>query len=53
MANVETVAELWDVKLDPVTKELFESELSSVAMGIITPEEFATKVDESIQEKLN
>jgi raffinose/stachyose/melibiose transport system substrate-binding protein len=53
MAKVKTVAHLWDVKLDAVTKELYISELSGVAMGIITPEDFAAKSDKSVKASLN
>lgn len=47
---VETPAKIWDVVQDPASKVLYQSELSGVALGIISPEEFAEKADATVQE---
>lgn len=41
---------LFDIELDPVTNALIGKEAVSLALGNITPKEFAARVDASIQE---
>ena len=50
MQNSKGAMNLYDVELDPATNELIGKEAVSLALGDITPEEFAGRVDESIAE---
>jgi raffinose/stachyose/melibiose transport system substrate-binding protein len=50
MKKIKEPAQIWDVLQDPVSKVLFEDELSAVALGIISPEEFAEKADKTVEE---
>lgn len=50
LESIETPAKIWDVVQDPVSKVLFEDELNAVAMGIMSPEEFAEKANETVAE---
>lgn len=47
---VETPAKIWDVVQDPASKVLYQSELSGVALGVTSPEDFAKKADATVQE---
>ncbi|RIE00331.1 hypothetical protein [Cohnella faecalis] len=38
----------WDDKLDPASNEVVGSTANELALGLITPEEFAEKVDKAI-----
>lgn len=46
----ETPAKIWDVVQDPASKVLYQSELSGVALGVTSPEDFAAKADAVVQE---
>ncbi len=48
--GVELPAKIWDVVQDPASKVLYQSELSGVALGVTSPEEFAQKADDTVQE---
>lgn len=50
MQNSIGAMNLYDVELDPATNELIGKEAVSLALGDISPEEFAERIDESIAE---
>lgn len=46
--NVQTYAKVWDVRLDPETNDTIGRESTALALGLLTPEEFAKRMDEAI-----
>lgn len=48
--NLSGFAKTWDVTLDSATSEIVQKEIVNLGMGVITPEEFAEKVDSAIAE---
>lgn len=50
MSEVGEWAMCWDVRLDPVTNELIGNEVTALAIGALSPEDFAKKMDKSVKE---
>lgn len=48
-SEVNTYAKVWDVQLDPQTNEAIGREITNLALGMITPEEFAEIIDEELE----
>lgn len=53
MAAVQQYAKVWDVKLDAGTVDTLLRQSQLLGLGQITPEQFATEVDTSIQQYLS
>jgi raffinose/stachyose/melibiose transport system substrate-binding protein len=50
LANVEIGGISWDVLIDPVTNELMGDLANALALGMLTPQEFADQIDASVRE---
>jgi len=50
VSKVETGGISWDVLIDPVTNELMGDLANALALGTVTPELFAEKIDASVKE---
>jgi raffinose/stachyose/melibiose transport system substrate-binding protein len=50
LEKVEKGGVSWDDKLDPATTELMGSSANELALGLITPEKFAQRMDKAIKE---
>jgi raffinose/stachyose/melibiose transport system substrate-binding protein len=50
LEKVEQGGVSWDDKLDPATTELMGSSANELALGLITPEKFAQRIDKAIKE---
>jgi raffinose/stachyose/melibiose transport system substrate-binding protein len=53
MAAVQQYAKVWDVKLDAGTVDTLLRQSQLLGLGQVTPEQFATEVDTSIQQYLS
>lgn len=49
-SNLSGFAKTWDVTLDSATVETLQKEIVNLGMGVITPEEFAEKIDSALAE---
>jgi raffinose/stachyose/melibiose transport system substrate-binding protein len=43
----------WDVRLDTATNEVMSKEIHNLGMGIITPQEFAKRIDDAITKNVS
>lgn len=48
-SEVDTYAKVWDVQLDPETNEVMGREITNLALGLLTPQEFAKRIDEALE----
>lgn len=48
--NVGTYAYCWDVRIDAASNEVLGRETPNLALGIITPEEWAAALDEAVEQ---
>ena len=49
LQQVDEYAHVWDVRLDPDTVDVIARESTNLGIGVITPEEFAQRVDDALE----
>ena len=50
--NVNTYAYCWDVRIDAASNEVLGRETPNLALGSITPEEWAAALDEAVKQNV-